>query len=497
MKVLSTLETSAHMQSVLSKVHYGGAKLPTEDEPAQIAGVIRMGEDDDDVKPLKLESVQSGGRSHEARVVSKPKKKSSNFIKNAFRQTNQGKKLNMIEISCEKVGVNHVRIDGQTCLDMGTAAYLDLNFDKRIQSKIIHDMQNEGTYFHSSAMVSRPKRMQDLEERFSKTMFNGSRCMFTSTATMGSITFFKTVGNLLGTAIIVDNKVHASVQFTGMAQCRSPRFKVKHFDLADLERQVLEIYDDFNTIWFAADSVLSESGARIDCEGLVQLERKYPKLNFFLDDCHGAAIYGTHGEGWAVYGLSQAGYDPTRYTIIYSFNKGWGVGPGAVMALPNEILRSVAAFGPTPYMFSGQISSLTLSGVEAVLDIFEDESEVARMQTALFENSRFLRESLKAIGCDVDTDNLGTSLFISIDTIFQYDMSKLDQSEHSKILTFLALNLRARGFHTAFFGPPAVRKICGLRIFVRRSIPRESLQEFVATVDSIVKMHRAQIGLDA
>lgn len=126
MKVLSTLEPSAHMQSVVSKVHYGGAKLPTEDEPAQIAGVIRMGEDDDDVKPLKLESVQSGGRSHEARVVSKPKKKSSNFIKNAFRQTNQGKKLNMIEISCEKVGVNHVRIDGQTCLDMGTAAYLDL-----------------------------------------------------------------------------------------------------------------------------------------------------------------------------------------------------------------------------------------------------------------------------------------------------------------------------------------------------------------------------------
>lgn len=385
-------------------------------------------------------------------------------------------------VNVQKMGVNQVEVDGKMCFDMGTCDYLDLVHDKRVQEKIIEAIRIEGNYYASTAFVSRPARVARLESRFEK-IFQGSKVLFTSTTTLGSVQFFKTVGNLPGTAILIDHKAHASLQFTAMAQCRSPKFRVKHFDIADLERRVSEIHDKFDIIWFASDSVLSESGLKVDCQGLVRLQRKFPKLHFYLDDCHGGAIYGANGEGWAVHGLKQAGYDPTRYAIIYSFNKAWGCGPGAVLAIPNETMLQAAILGPTPYMFSGQISNLTLAGVEACLDIFEDASEVKRMQDALFDNAQYLRQSLKRNGYNINTEHTGTSLFLSISRMI--DTSEMSLVQATMRFSQLASGLIDNGFHTAVFGPPATQEYPGIRIFIRRSMPKESLDKFVSTLNSL------------
>jgi len=188
-------------------------------------------------------------------------------------------------------------------------------------------------------------------------------------------------------AILSDELNHASI-IDGVRLCKAKRFRYKHNDMADLEKQLVEAKEARFRLIFT-DSVFSMDGDVAKLADICALADKYDAL-VGIDDCHGTGHLGAGGRG----GAELAGVLDRIDIITSTLGKTVGGASGGFTAGPApmvDYLRNKSR----PYLFSNSVPpSLATAGLKA-FDIIERSPELRERVKA---NAARMRAGLEGAG---------------------------------------------------------------------------------------------------
>ena len=95
-------------------------------------------------------------------------------------------------------------------------------------------------------------------------------------------------------AVISDELNHASI-IDGIRLCKAKRFRYKHLDMEDLEKNLIDAKDSRLKV-IVTDGVFSMDGDIAPLPKIVELAKKYGAFTF-VDDCHSTGVLGKTGRG--------------------------------------------------------------------------------------------------------------------------------------------------------------------------------------------------------
>ena len=191
-------------------------------------------------------------------------------------------------------------------------------------------------------------------------------------------------------AIISDSLNHASI-IDGVRLCKAKRYRYMNNDMADLEAMLRHARaEGARHIMVATDGVFSMDGYLANLPEITRLAREYDAL-VMVDDCHATGFMGPNGAGTPNhFGVNVDILTGTLGKALGGAIGGYIAGPQPVI----DLLRQRAR----PYLFSNSLPpSIVAAGIEALRLVEEGADDRAR----LFENARYWRKGLEALGFDV------------------------------------------------------------------------------------------------
>jgi glycine C-acetyltransferase len=191
-------------------------------------------------------------------------------------------------------------------------------------------------------------------------------------------------------AIVSDALNHASI-IDGIRLCKAKRYRYSNSDMTDLEGQLKQAREDgARFILIATDGVFSMDGYLANLPEIHALAQKYDAM-VMVDDCHATGFMGPQGRGTP----AHAGVDVDLLTG--TLGKALGGAIGGYIAGPQaviDLLRQRAR----PYLFSNSLPpSIVAAGIKALDLVIEGDA----LRTRLFENTRYWRNGLQALGFDL------------------------------------------------------------------------------------------------
>ncbi|WP_204112352.1 glycine C-acetyltransferase [Shimia biformata] len=191
-------------------------------------------------------------------------------------------------------------------------------------------------------------------------------------------------------AIVSDSLNHASI-IDGVRLCKAKRYRYMNNDMADLEAMLQHVRDEgARHIMIATDGVFSMDGYLANLPEITRLAQKYDAL-VMVDDCHATGFMGPNGAG------TPDHFDADVDILTGTLGKALGGAIGGYIAGPQpvvDLLRQRAR----PYLFSNSLPpSIVAAGIEAIR-LVEDGAD---LRAQLFDNARYWRAGLEALGFDL------------------------------------------------------------------------------------------------
>lgn len=188
-------------------------------------------------------------------------------------------------------------------------------------------------------------------------------------------------------AILSDELNHASI-IDGVRLCKARRFRYRHSDMADLQRQLEEAQScRFRMIF--TDSVFSMDGDIARLNEICDLADRYDAM-VGIDDCHGTGHLGAGGRG----GAELAGVLDRVDLITSTLGKTAGGASGGFTTGRAEIvdwLRNRSR----PYLFSNSVPPSLVCAALKALDLIERSVD---LRDRLGRNARQMRAGLEGTG---------------------------------------------------------------------------------------------------
>ncbi len=193
-------------------------------------------------------------------------------------------------------------------------------------------------------------------------------------------------------AIISDALNHASI-IDGIRLCKARRYRYANSDMAELEARLREAKDGgARFIMIATDGVFSMDGYLAKLPEITALAERYDAM-VMVDDCHATGFIGPQGRGTH----AHAGVAEKVDILTGTLGKALGGAIGGYTAGPQpviDLLRQRAR----PYLFSNSLPpAIVAAGLEAITLVEEGDD----LRDRLFENARFWRGGLEALGFDI------------------------------------------------------------------------------------------------
>ena len=191
-------------------------------------------------------------------------------------------------------------------------------------------------------------------------------------------------------AIISDELNHASI-IDGVRLCKAHRYRYKHSDMADLEKQLIAAQDQRFRI-VVTDGVFSMDGDIAKMNEICDLADKYDAL-VMTDECHSAGFIGKTGRGVPEYHNVMDRVD----IITGTLGKALGGAMGGYTTGKKEIIEMLRQRS-RPYLFS---NSLAPSIVGASIKVFDILSSSTALRDKLEENTAYFKNKIIAAGFDI------------------------------------------------------------------------------------------------
>ena len=191
-------------------------------------------------------------------------------------------------------------------------------------------------------------------------------------------------------AIISDELNHASI-IDGVRLCKAQRYRYKHSDMVDLEKQ-LQLSQDQRFRIVVTDGVFSMDGDIAKMNEICDLADKYDAL-VMTDECHSAGFIGKTGRGVPEYHNVMNRVDIVTGTL----GKALGGAMGGYTTGKKEVIEMLRQRS-RPYLFS---NSLAPSIVGASIKVFDLLSNSTELRDKLEENTKYFKAKIIAAGFDI------------------------------------------------------------------------------------------------
>lgn len=191
-------------------------------------------------------------------------------------------------------------------------------------------------------------------------------------------------------AIISDELNHASI-IDGVRLCKAARYRYKHSDMADLEKQLQDAQAQRFRI-IVTDGVFSMDGDLAKMDEICALADKYDAL-VMTDECHSAGFIGKTGRGVP----EHFGVMDKIDIITGTLGKALGGAMGGYTTGKKEIIEMLRQRS-RPYLFS---NSLAPAIVGASIKVFDLLSSTTELRDKLEANTAYFKERIIAAGFDI------------------------------------------------------------------------------------------------
>lgn len=285
----------------------------------------------------------------------------------------------------ERVEGNHVWVNGDKILMVGSNNYLGLFDDQRIKDAVIEATQKYGSSTCGSRFLNGTYSLHvEFEKEIAKFMGKEEALMFST----GFQTNLGTISAIAGRndIIIIDRMVHASIM-DSVRLSYAEVIKFKHNDMKDLEEKLKDLPKKKGKI-IIVDGVFSMEGDLANLPGIVKLAKKYD-TKIMVDDAHGVGVLGKNGRGTAEhFGLEdKIDLIMTTFSKSYASLGGYVVGKSKIINYLRHHARS--------FIFSASITPASLGAARRALDIIKNEPE---RRERLWEISKIVNKELTAMG---------------------------------------------------------------------------------------------------
>lgn len=191
-------------------------------------------------------------------------------------------------------------------------------------------------------------------------------------------------------AIISDELNHASI-IDGIRLCKAARFRYKHNNMEDLEKQLIAAEDSRRKL-IVTDGVFSMDGTIAQLDKICNLAEKYDAL-VMIDECHATGFVGETGRGTHEYRNVMDRID----IITGTFGKALGGASGGFTAARKEIVEMLRQKS-RPYLFSNTVAPAIVGATIEVLDRLSGSTE---LRDKLERNTTSFRKKMTDAGFDI------------------------------------------------------------------------------------------------
>lgn len=193
-------------------------------------------------------------------------------------------------------------------------------------------------------------------------------------------------------AIISDELNHASI-IDGVRLCKAMRYRYKHNDMADLEKQLNEAKTaGAKQIVIVTDGAFSMDGTIAQLDKICDLADRFEAL-VMTDESHATGFIGKTGRGVPEFRNVQNRID----IITGTLGKALGGASGGFTSGKKEIVEMLRQRS-RPYLFS---NTLAPSIVGASIEVFNMLSETTALRDKLEKNTKYFRSEMTKAGFDI------------------------------------------------------------------------------------------------
>jgi glycine C-acetyltransferase len=357
-----------------------------------------------------------------------------------------------------------VEIDGrpQPVVMLTSNNYLGLANDPRIVQAAADGLREFGHGMASVRFICGTQTLHRLlEETVAGFFETDDAILYTSCWNANEALFATVLGE--GDAVFSDELNHASI-IDGIRLCKANRYRYKHNDVADLERQLKE--DRSRHRMVVTDGVFSMEGELALLVELVGICRAHGAL-LVVDDSHATGVLGERGRGTA----EELGIHGRIDVVTGTLGKALGGAAGGFVTGPRplvDILRQRSR----PYLFSNSLPPpLAASALRAFQVLDEDPSLVRRLR----ENTVYFRGRLQELGFDVRPGVHPVIPIIVGETALAIEMSR---------------ELLDEGVYVSGFGYPVVpRGEARLRVQISAAHTREEMDRALEAFAKVGRAH--------
>ena len=277
------------------------------------------------------------------------------------------------------------RFDGRTVVNLSSNNYLGLATHPRLREAALKAIRELGV---GSASVRTIAGTMTIHEELERRLAEFKRTEASIVLQSGFAANLGVIGSILeeGDVVISDELNHASI-IDGIRLTKAARKIYAHRDMDSL-RQVLEESKDFAKKLIITDGIFSMDGDIAPLPGIASLTEEYEAI-FMVDDAHSSGVLGQNGRG----SIDHFGLHGRVDIQVGTLSKAIGAMGGYVAG--SQRLRELLIHRARPLLFSTSHPPSVAATCIAALDVLLDEPE--RIER-LWENARYFKESLKALG---------------------------------------------------------------------------------------------------
>jgi glycine C-acetyltransferase len=280
-------------------------------------------------------------------------------------------------------------VDGKRVLNFCSNNYLGLANDPRLARAAREAIDRLGVGPAAVRTIAGTTSLHlELEKRLAEFKGTEAAIAFQSgfNANLGTIPALVDRGD----AIFSDELNHASI-IDGCRLSRAEIIRYPHNDAAALRSLLAEKRGQYNRALVVSDGVFSMDGDIAPLPELRELAEEFGCV-MMVDDAHGEGVLGRGGRGIAHHFGLAGRVDVELGTMSKAFGVvgGYIAGKGVIV----EWLRQRGR----PFLFSSAMTVPDTAACLAAISILEESTELV---DRLWENSRYFKEQMRALGFDI------------------------------------------------------------------------------------------------